>query len=211
MPLYLPQPILYAITSGAATSQTTSDDPKVASVLHAPAFASILRLVETAVSRQIPLFQIREKKLPTRTLYDLVARAAEITRGTATRLLVNDRFDVARAAGADGVHLTSVSLPARIVREVCGSEFLIGVSTHSLDEARRARDEGADFVVFGPVFETESKRGFGPPQGLEKLRRVTGELRGFPVLAIGGVTLDNAESCYAAGASGFAGISWFAQ
>jgi len=107
------------------------------------------------------------------------------------------------------VQLTSVSLPARVVRAVCGPEFVIGVSTHSLREARTARDEGADFVVFGPVFETESKRAFGAPQGLEELRRVTSELPGFPVLAIGGVTLDNAESCYAAGASGFAGISWF--
>ena len=124
-------------------------------------------------------------------------------------MLVNDRFDVARAAGANGVHLTTVSLPTRVVREVCGPDFLIGVSTHSLDDARRARDEGADFVVFGPVFETESKRSFGPPQGLQKLQHVTSELGDFPVLAVGGVTLDNAETCYAAGASGFAGISWF--
>jgi thiamine-phosphate pyrophosphorylase len=200
MPLRLSQPILYAITSGATTSQTTREDPE---------FASILHLAEAAVIRQIPLFQIREKRLPTRVLYELVSCAVEITRGSSTRLLVNDRFDVARAAGADGVHLTSVSLPARVVREVCGPEFLIGVSTHSLDEARRARDGGADLVVFGPVFETESKRAFGPPQGLEQLQRVTSELQGFPVLAIGGVTLDNAESCYASGASGFAGISWF--
>ena len=171
----------------------------------------ILRFAQAAVIRQIPLFQIREKRLPTRTLYDLVSQAVEVTRGSATRLLVNDRFDVALAAGADGVHLTSVSLPTRMVREACEADFLIGVSTHSLDEARRARDEGADFVVFGPVFETESKRAYGPAQGLEKLQRVTSELQGFPVLAIGGVTLDNAESCYAAGASGFAGISWFAQ
>ena len=168
-------------------------------------------MIETAVIRKIPLFQIREKKLLTRTLYDLVSQAVEITRGTATRLLVNDRFDVARTAGADGVHLTSVSLPVRVVRQACGPEFLIRASTHSLEEARRARDEGADFVVFGPVFEIESKRAYGPPQGLEKLQRVTSELQGFPVLAIGGVTLDNAESCFAAGASGFAGISWFAQ
>jgi thiamine-phosphate pyrophosphorylase len=166
-------------------------------------------LVEAAVTAEVPLFQIREKKLPARVLYELVSRAAEISRDTATHLLLNDRFDVARAAGADGVHLTSVSLPARVVREVCGPDFLIGVSTHSLEEARRARNEGADFIVFGPVFETESKRAHGPPQGLEKLRRVATELQDFPVLAIGGVTIDNAESCLAAGASGFAGISWF--
>jgi thiamine-phosphate pyrophosphorylase len=200
MPLHLPRPILYAITSGATTSQTTPEDPEYASILH---------LAEAAVIRQIPLFQIREKKLSARVLYELVSRAAEITHGTSTRLLVNDRFDVARTAGGDGVHLTSFSLPARVAREACGSEFLIGVSTHSLDEARQARDEGADFVVFGPVFETESKRAYGPPQGLEKLQCITSELQGFPVLAIGGVTLDNAESCFAAGASGFAGISWF--
>jgi thiamine-phosphate pyrophosphorylase len=198
---------LYAITSGATTSQTTPDDLEFASIL--PEFASILRLAEDAVSRKIPLFQIREKRLPTRVLYELVCHVAEITRGSETHLLVNDRFDVALAAGADGVHLTSVSLPARVVREACGAEFLIGVSMHSVAEAQRARDGGADFVVFGPVFETESKRAYGPPQGLEKLQQVARELEGFPVLAIGGVTLDNAESCYAAGASGFAGISWF--
>lgn len=207
MPLNLPPPILYAITDGTTSSQTIPERLELNS--EGRDFASILDLIRTAVVRQIPLFQIREKRLSTLVLYDLVCRAVEITRGSATRLLVNDRFDVALAAGADGVHLTSASLPARVVREVCGPEFLIGVSTHSVAEARTAREGGADFVVFGPVFETESKRGFGPPQGLAKLQEVTSELRDFPVLAIGGVTLDNAESCFAVGASGFAGISWF--
>ena len=200
MPLSQQRPILYAITSGATNSKTTPEDLE---------FVFIIHLVQTAVFLQIPLFQIREKNLPARKLYELVSRAVEITRGTATRLLVNDRFDVALAAHADGVHLTSVSLPTRVVREVCGPEFVIGVSTHSLDEARAARDNGADFCVFGPVFETESKRAFGPPQGLERLKEVVAGVPGFPVLAIGGVSLDNAESCFAAGASGFAGISWF--
>ena len=136
-------------------------------------------------------------------------RAVSITRGNKTRLLVNDRADVARAAGADGVHLTAHSLPADVVRDICGPEFLIGVSTHSLAEAQAARGSGADFVVFGPVFETESKRAFGPPQGLAKLRKVTRQLDGFPVLAIGGITLENAAECFAAGASGIAGISLF--
>ena len=200
MPLSQQLPILYAITSGATNSKTTPDDLE---------FLFIVHLVRTAVFLQIPLFQIREKNLPARKLYELVSRAVEITRGSATRLLVNDRFDVALATGADGVHLTSVSLPTRVVREVCGPEFVIGVSTHSLDEARAARDNGADFCVFGPVFETESKRSFGPPQGLERLKEVVAGVPGFPVLAIGGVSLDNAESCIAVGASGFAGISWF--
>ena len=200
MPLSQQRPILYAITSGATSNKTTPEDSE---------FIHLLQLAEAAVAAQISLFQIREKNLSARVLYELVTRATNITRGSSTRLLVNDRFDVALAAGADGVHLTSASLPARVVRAVCGPEFLIGASTHSLETARVARDGCADFVVFGPVFETESKRAYGPPQGLEKLRQVTSELQGFPVVAIGGITLDNAENCFAAGASGIAGIRLF--
>jgi thiamine-phosphate pyrophosphorylase len=200
MPASLPPPILYAITSGATNSKTTPDDDE---------FSGILTLVEAAVEAEVSLVQIREKALSVRVLHELVKRAVEIAQGSSTRLLVNDRFDVARAAGADGVQLTEVSLSPRVVREICGAEFLIGVSTHSLEAARAARDGGADFVVFGPVFETESKSVYGPPQGLEKLLEVTGELQGFPVIAIGGVTLDNAEKCFAAGASGIAAIKLF--
>ena len=125
------------------------------------------------------------------------------------RLLVNDRFDIARAAGADGVHLTSRSLPPSVVRSICDEDFLIGASTHSLETALDARAEGADFVVFGPVFETESKRAFGEPQGLDKLREVTNALKGFPVLAIGGINLENVGDCFRAGASGIAAIRLF--
>ena len=123
--------------------------------------------------------------------------------------MVNDRVDVARAAGADGVHLTARSLPAHVVRMTCGAEFLIGVSTHSVEEARAARVGGADFVVFGPIFSTESKLAFGPPQGLAAFRAITRELDGFPVLAIGGITFDNIAACLSAGASGVAGITLF--
>jgi thiamine-phosphate pyrophosphorylase len=200
MPASLPPPILYAITSGATNSKTTPDDDE---------FSRILTLVEAAVEAEVSLVQIREKALSVRVLHELVQRAVEIAQGSATRLLVNDRFDVARAAGADGVQLTELSLPPRVVREICGAEFLIGASTHSLEAARAAREGGADFVVFGPVFETESKSVYGPAQGLEKLLEVTGELQGFPVIAIGGVTLDNAEKCFAAGASGIAAIKLF--
>ena len=188
MSLNLPLPIIYPITSGTATVQ------------------QILQLVEAGVAARVPLFQIREKTLSGRALYELTARAVEITRGSDTRLLVNDRSDIARAAGADGVHLTSQSLPAAILRATYGPEFLIGVSTHSLDEARAAQAGGADFVVFGPVFETESKREFGEPQRLNKLEQVTSELRDFPVVAIGGITLDNVRACFDAGARGVAAI-----
>jgi len=188
MPLKFQLPIVYPITSG----NTTPDH--------------ILRLVRAAVDAEVPLFQIREKLLPARVLFELVARAAELTRGSKTRLLVNDRSDIALAAGADGVHLTTQSLPVEVVRKIYGAEFLIGVSTHALDEAREARAAGADFVVFGPVFETESKRVYGPPQGLEKLAKVARELEQFPVVAIGGITLENAGECFHAGARGVAAI-----
>ena len=183
----LPLPIVYPITSG----QATPDDPQ------------FLRLVRAAVDAEVPLFQIREKSLHARVLFELVARVAEITRGSRTRLLVNDRSDIARAAGADGVHLTTQSLPADVVRKIFGAEFLIGVSTHSLEEARLARAAGADFVVFGPVFE---KRGYGAPQGVDKLAEVTRALGEFPVVAIGGITLDNVDECFQAGARGIAAI-----
>ena len=122
---------------------------------------------------------------------------------------MNDRFDIARAAGADGVHLTTRSLPTNVVRSICGDDFLIGVSTHSLETALNARAEGADFIVFGPVFDTESKRAFGEPQGLDKLREVTKALEGFPVIAIGGINRENADECFRAGASGIAAIRLF--
>ena len=194
----LPVPIIYPITSGKTSPQTTPDDPQ---------FSEILRLVRAAVDADVPLFQIREKSLPARVLYELVARVAEITHGSKTRLLVNDRSDIARAAGADGVHLTTQSLPVEEVRNMFGAEFLIGASTHSLDEARAARAGGADFVVFGPVFETESKRVFGAPQGLDKLAEVTRALGEFPVVAIGGITVNKVDECFQAGARGIAAIT----
>jgi len=197
MPLDLPKPIIYLITSGATTKATTTETDD---------FARILALVEASVAAQIPLLQLREKQLTNGVLYQLATEAAMITRRTATRLLVNDRADIARAAGADGVHLTTHSLPAGLVRETYGSEFLIGVSTHSLEEAHAARREGASVAVFGPVFKTESKVGLGDPQGLEKLRKVATELKDFPILAIGGVSLDNVADCFKAGASGVAAI-----
>ena len=166
-------------------------------------------MIEAAVAAAVPLVQIREKSLSARVLYELTTRATAISRGSKTRLLVNDRFDIARAAGADGVHLTSRSLPANVVRSICDERFLIGVSTHSLESALDARAQGADFIVFGPVFETPSKQIFGEPQGLEKLREVTNALKGFPVLAIGGINLDNAADCFRAGASGIAAIRLF--
>lgn len=155
---------------------------------------------------RISLIQLREKNLTDSALYELTTRAARITHGSATRLLVNDRADIARAACADGVHLTTRSLEASIVRRAFGNPFLIGVSTHTLSEALEARDHGADFATFGPVFDTPSKRAYGEPVGLEKLNEATRSLSPFPLIALGGITLENAPRTIRAGASGIAAI-----
>ena len=170
-------------------------------------FQNTLTLVRAATSAHVSLIQLREKNLPARTLYELASRSAEITRGTDTRLLVNDRADIARAARADGVHLTTRSIEASVIRRAFGRDFLIGLSTHSLAEAKGARKGGADFAVFGPVFDTLSKRAYGSPVGTESLRDVTNALSPFPIIALGGITLENAPDVLNAGASGVAAIS----
>ncbi len=144
-------------------------------------------------------------------LYELATRAASLTRGTPTRLLINDRADIARAAGADGVHLTSSSLAPAIIRRAFGTSFLIGVSTHSLGEAQSARDGGADFAVFGPVFETPSKRAYGSPVGLASLSAAARAVAPFPLVALGGLTLQNAHEVFRGGAQGVAAIRMFSD
>jgi thiamine-phosphate pyrophosphorylase len=158
------------------------------------------------VSAGVDLVQIREKNLSANVLYQLSVNAAAITRGSATKLLINDRADIAAAVGADGVHLTTTSLLPEVVRRTFGDDFLIGVSTHSLEEAGNARRGGADFVVFGPVFETGSKRQYGEPRGLKHLAQVAAALAPFPVVALGGLTINNVAACIQAGAQGIAAI-----
>lgn len=202
MTLNLPKPILYLITRGE-TGETTSRE--------SPEFQKILFQVSAAATAGIQLVQLREKNLTARALFELTERAVGSTRGTATRVLVNDRADIAAGAGADGAHLTTESLPAGAIRKAFGAKLLIGVSAHSLKEVREARDGGANFAVFGPIFATASKEKYGPPLGVDKLSEVTRELAPFPVLAIGGVSIENAEECLRAGASGIAGISLFSE
>lgn len=196
------KPISYLITSGQTTAATTSSSKD---------FQEILQLIEAAVAAKIDLIQVREKALTTKVLYELAGRAAEVTRNSATKLLINDRADVAASAGADGVHLTTRSLPAAVVRRTFGNDFLIGVSTHSLSEARDAQGANADFAVFGPVFQTPSKEQYGSPVGVEQLKHVCAELKPFPILAIGGVTEDNFADCLRAGAQGIAAIRMFSD
>jgi len=123
-------------------------------------------------------------------------------------ILVNDRLDVALAAGAGGVHLGGQSMPAGEVRKVAPRPFVVGVSCHSLAEAVAAESAGADYLLLGPVFETPSKLKYGPPLGLDELRKVTGQIR-IPVLALGGITVERVRPCLEAGAAGIAGIRIF--
>jgi thiamine-phosphate pyrophosphorylase len=202
MPLNLPPLILYLITEGATTPGTTPASEE---------FERILSLISAAVAARLSLVQIREKNLSARVLYELTTRAARLTKGSDTRLLVNDRADIARAAGADGVHLTTQSLEAMDVRRAFGTGFLIGVSTHTLDEARAASVCGADFATFGPIFETPSKRIYGPAIGLENLNEAARALAPFPLVALGGVTGLNASQALCAGARGVAAIRLFSN
>ncbi|MGE3536669.1 MAG: thiamine phosphate synthase [Candidatus Tectimicrobiota bacterium] len=149
--------------------------------------------------------QLREKDLSARDLYALGARLQAALAPYNVPLFINDRLDVALALAAAGVHLAGHSLPTAEARRLLGSGPLLGVSTHSLDEARHAADEGADFVVFGPVFTTPSKLAYGPPQGLQRLTELTRQLT-IPVLAIGGIDLTNLSQVLEAGAYGVAMI-----
>lgn len=197
-----PKPITCLVTSGETTSAATPSSTD---------FRALLALVERAAAARVALVQLREKNLSARTLYELASRAALVTRGTATRLVVNDRADIARAAGCDGVQLTARSLDAAVVRRAFGPNFIIGVSTHSLAEARAARDGGADFAVFGPVFDTPSKRQYGPPLGLAALSEAARALTPFPLVAVGGINEENAREVLRAGARGVAAIRLFAD
>ncbi len=165
------------------------------------------RVIE-AIRAGVGLVQIREKDLATRGLGELVRTAVESARGTHTRIVVNDRLDVALALGADGVQLGTQSMPAQVVREHVAKDFLVGVSCHSLQEALSAQSAGADYLVLGPIFETPSKLPYGPPLGLEKLREVTARMK-IPVLALGGITVERVSPCLEAGATGVAGIRLF--
>jgi len=198
----LARPITYLITGGETSSASRPESGE---------FRRLLALVRAAVEARVTLVQLREKGLDARALFGLAAAAARVARGSGTRVLVNDRADVALAAGCDGVHLTTRSLEASVVRRAFGEGFLIGVSAHTFEEARAARDGGADFAVFGPVFDTPSKRAYGPPVGLEALAEAVRELSPFPLVALGGVGVEQVGAVLRAGAAGVAGIRLFAD
>lgn len=163
-------------------------------------------LLEECLAAGLRAVQLRDKARPVRDLLGLATVLREATRRHAARLLINDRADVALAADADGVQRTHASLPVAALRRILPPGRLIGASVHGIDEARTAEAEGADFLVFGPVYDTPSKRRYGPPQGVEALRRVVDGV-GIPVLAVGGVTPARVADVLRAGAAGVAVIA----
>jgi thiamine-phosphate diphosphorylase len=201
LPRAASSPLLCCVTDRRALRPTASP-------------AELLAFLRGIVTAGVDWVQIREKDLPGRELFEL-ARQCVALAGGMTRILVNDRLDVALAAGAAGVHLGRDSAPASEVKKWCRAGhappgFLVGVSCHSLDEALEAEAAGADYVFFGPVFATPSKEAFGPPQGIARLAEVCRGVR-IPALAIGGITPDNAAACLRAGAAGIAAIRLFQQ
>ena len=168
-----------------------------------------LEAIAAAAQAGCQLIQIREKDLSVRELCEFVHAALAQAKPHGARVLVNDRLDVALAMGADGVHLRTNSLPvAEIRRLVPRLDFLVGVSTHSLTEAQAAAASGADFIVCGPVFPTPSKASYGAPLGLDRCEEICRAVN-VPVLALGGLTMNNFAEPLSRGAAGIAAISLF--
>ena len=183
----------------------------------------LLQKIADAARCGVDFIQLREKDLSARELEALAREAVGIVqknvgaenRKLGTRLLINSRTDIAIAVGADGVHLRSDDLSPSHVRAIWAepgtgtrARVTVSVSCHSREDVRRAAADGADFVLFGPVLEKQGAAQIGPG-GLDNLRRACKEK--IPVLALGGVTVENAQSCLDAGAAGISGIRLFQE
>jgi len=170
-----------------------------------PANVSLLDCVARQLAAGVEMIQIRERDLSGRELFRLTQAILQLPNPHGSRILVNDRCDVALAVRASGVHLRGNSVAASRIRSIAPAGFLVGVSCHSVEEVRRAAGEGASFAVLAPIFPTPGK---GPALGLGVLGEAVRSVD-IPVLALGGVTKDRARDCMAAGAAGIAGISLF--
>jgi thiamine-phosphate pyrophosphorylase len=176
---------------------------------------NIIARIDRAIAAGANWVQIREKDLQGRELFDLARVAVRKATMGGALVFVNDRLDVAVAAGAAGVHLGSEALGARDVVRWCRNgnapaRFRIGVSCHSIEDVREAERAGAAYVFFGPLFDTPAKRKFGAPQGTAKLAEACCAVQ-IPVIAIGGVDASNGTECIRRGAAGIAAIRMFQE
>jgi len=166
----------------------------------------LLSVLEQALRGGVTAVQVRERDLTAQALLALAREMRGLADPASCRLLINDRVDLALAMEHAGVHLRSDSLPVAVARRLVGPDRLVGVSAHSGEEVLRAESEGADYVVFGPLYATPSKAPFGPPLGLHELETICARVR-VPVLGIGGITAARARDVRRAGAFGVAVIS----
>jgi thiamine-phosphate pyrophosphorylase len=166
----------------------------------------LLWVLQQALDGGVKAIQLREKDLSGKDLFLLAEKICKLCQVYHAALFVNDRVDVALAVDATGVQLSKLSLPVATTRALLGAQKNIGVSTHSLQEAKEAEQNGADFILFGPVYFTGSKAAYGPPQGLPALKTIVGNVS-LPVYAIGGINPENIASTKNIGVRGVALIS----
>lgn len=163
-------------------------------------------LAAEALRGGAPMIQLRHKSADGRALFDWALEIRKRCTEHGALFIVNDRLDIAMASGADGVHLGQEDIPLRAARKAVGNTMLIGISATSIEEAQKAQDEGADYIGLGHIFPTISKEKHHPPLGLEALEKAA-SLISIPILAIGGITMENAPALISAGAAGIAVIS----
>lgn len=162
--------------------------------------------IDAALQGGVKAVQLREKDLATAELLSLARSLRQLTHQYHAKLFINDRIDIALAVDADGVHLTETSASVLDARQQLGDDTLIAASTHSLERALQAQQQGADFITFSPIFFTPSKAAYGEPQGLDALRTIC-DKTSIPVFALGGITPERVPTVLTAGANGVALIS----
>jgi len=166
----------------------------------------LVPLLQRVLTAAAPAIQLRERDLSARELVTLALELQAATASRRSQLLINDRIDVALALEGVGVHLRSNSLPVSVARQVLGTQRLLGISVHAVEEAVQVESQGADYIVLGPIYETPSKQMFGPPLGIHTLERACRLVR-LPIIGIGGVTAARAREMRRAGAFGVAVIT----
>lgn len=163
--------------------------------------------IDRLISGGATLIQLRDKHADPRDFYRQAEAALQVTRAHNVRLIINDRVDVALALGADGVHLGQTDMPVEAARLLLGERVIIGISTHNLEQVEVGAKRPVDYVAFGPIFMTATKENPDPIAGLEALRAVRTIVGDLPVVAIGGITLANAEEAWRAGADAVSSIA----
>ena len=167
---------------------------------------STAEIVAAAVAGGVSCIQLREKSCGTRDFLNEALALQPLLKSRNLPLIINDRLDIALAIEADGVHLGQSDMPIGMARKIAGDSLIIGISAESVDDALRAEQEGADYIGISPVFSTPTKKDTVPPLGLEGVRQIRA-LVDIPLVGIGGINSDNAESVLAAGADGIAVVS----